>query len=306
VPPSPEFIGIRPVQVTAADLVPFIDWTPFFWTWELEGRYPSILEKDGEPGKRARELFDDAQAMLKKIVDEKWFEPRGVHAFFPAARVGDSVEVYTDESRTEKRNTLHFLRQQMIKKDDTPNRSLADFIAPKTSASADYIGAFAVTAGPQVVEIANRYKADLDDYNAILVQALGDRLAEAFAEYLHKQTRDAWGFGKTENLSPDEMVNEKYQGIRPAAGYPACPDHTEKTTLFQLMDATENTGIELTEGMAMNPPCSVSGLYFSHPESRYFPLGRIDREQVEDYAQRKGWTVEKTEKWLSPNLGYNV
>ncbi len=306
VPPSPEFTGIRSLDVSVADLVPFIDWTPFFWTWELEGKYPAILEKEGELGKRARELFDDAQAMLKKIVDEEWFTPRGVHAFFPAARVGDSVEVYTDESRTEKLNTLHFLRQQMIKKDGTPNRSLADFIAPKESSVADYIGAFAVTAGPQVVEIADRYKVDHDDYNAILVQALGDRIAEAFAEYLHKQTRDDWGFGKDENLTPGEMVNEKYQGIRPAAGYPACPDHTEKTTIFELLNATENTGIELTESMAMTPPSSVSGLYFSHPESRYFPLGRINRDQVADYAARKDWSVERIEKWLAPNLGYNA
>ncbi|MDF7801255.1 methionine synthase [Pontiellaceae bacterium B1224] len=306
IPPTPDALGIQTLELPVKELVPYIDWTPFFWTWELEGKYPSILEKPGEPGKHARELFDDAQAMLKKIVDENWFEPKGVHAFFPAARVGDSVEVYTDESRTEKLNTLHFLRQQMIKKDDTPNRSLADFIAPKEESCADYIGAFAVTAGPQVVEIANKYKAELDDYNAIMVQSLGDRLAEAFAEYMHKQVRDEWGFGKDENLTPDEMVNEKYQGIRPAAGYPACPDHTEKRTIFQLLEATKHTGIQLTEGMAMTPPSSVSGLYFSHPESRYFPLGRINKDQLADYAERKGWSVEEAEKWLSPNLGYNT
>ncbi|HEY5621431.1 MAG TPA: methionine synthase [Pontiella sp.] len=306
VPPSPDFLGIRPVEADVDTLAPFIDWTPFFWTWELDGKYPSILENEGELGRRARELFDDAQNMLKQIIEEKWFAPRGVHAFFPAARVGDSVEVYSDESRTEKINTLHFLRQQMIKKDGTPNRSLADFVAPKESCSADYIGAFAVTAGPQVVKIADRFKADHDDYNAILVQALGDRIAEAFAEYLHKQTRNAWGYGRDETCTIEEMIKEKYRGIRPAAGYPACPDHTEKITLFDLLNATDNTGIELTESMAMTPPSSVSGLYFSHPESRYFPLGRIDRDQVADYAQRKGWTVEKTEKWLAPNLGYNT
>jgi 5-methyltetrahydrofolate--homocysteine methyltransferase len=306
VPPCPDFLGIRNIELSVADLVPFIDWTPFFWTWELDGKYPAILEQEGELGKRASELFDDAQAMLTNIVDEQWFSPRGVQAFFPAARVGDSIEVYTDESRTEKLNTLHFLRQQMVKKDGTPNRSLSDFIAPKDSCVADYIGAFAVTAGPQVVEIAERYKAEHDDYNAILVQALGDRIAEAFAEYLHKQTRDAWGYGKDETCSVEEMIKEKYRGIRPAAGYPACPDHTEKITIFELLDATRNTGIELTESMAMTPPSSVSGLYFSHPESRYFPLGRIDRDQVADYAQRKGWTVEKVEKWLAPNLGYQA
>ncbi|HEY5653005.1 MAG TPA: methionine synthase [Pontiella sp.] len=306
VPASPDFLGVKPVKVSVEELAPYIDWTPFFWTWELEGKYPSILEKPGEPGKHARELFDDAQAMLKTIIDEQWFTPSGVHAFFPAARVGDSVEVYTDESRTTTLNTLHFMRQQMIKKDGTPNRSLADFIAPKDSCIHDYIGAFAVTTGPEVVEISERFKADHDDYNAIMVQALGDRIAEAFAEYLHKQTRDKWGFGQRENLSPEEMIKEKYQGIRPAAGYPACPDHTEKITIFELLNATEHTGIELTESMAMTPPSSVSGLYFSHPESRYFPLGKINRDQVKDYADRKGWSLEKAEKWLAPNLGYNV
>jgi 5-methyltetrahydrofolate--homocysteine methyltransferase len=301
VPPAPEFLGTQTVEVSVEELVPYIDWTPFFWTWELEGKYPAILEKP-----EAQSLFDDAQAMLKQALAENWFEPKGVHAFFPAARVGDSIEVYTDESRTKKLNTLNFLRQQMIKKDDTPNRSLADFVAPKEASCADYIGAFAVTTGPQVVAIADRFKADHDDYNAILVQALGDRLAEAFAEYLHAKARQDWGFGKEENLSPDEMVNEKYQGIRPAAGYPACPDHTEKRTIFELLGATEKTGIELTESMAMTPPSSVSGLYFSHPESRYFPLGRINKDQVADYAARKGWTIQVAEKWLAPNIGYNA
>ncbi|MEN8256052.1 MAG: methionine synthase, partial [Verrucomicrobiota bacterium] len=296
-PPAPEFLGVRTVEVSVEELVPFIDWTPFFWTWELQGRYPGILKIP-----EAQSVYDDAQQMLQRIIDENLIQPRGVHAFFPANRVGDDVEVRLDDTTTH----LHFLRQQMIKKDGTPNRSLADFIAPKDSGITDHIGAFAVTAGPSVVELANRYKADHDDYNAILIQALGDRLAEAFAEYLHKQARDAWGYGKDENLSSEEMIKEKYQGIRPAAGYPACPDHTEKQTIFQLLDATENTGIELTESMAMNPPGSVSGLYFAHTDSRYFPIGRIDREQVEDYAKRKGWTVEKTERWLAPNLGYNT
>uniref|UniRef100_UPI0035617E89 methionine synthase n=1 Tax=Pontiella sp. TaxID=2837462 RepID=UPI0035617E89 len=301
VPPAPEFLGTQTVEVAIEELVPYIDWTPFFWTWELEGKYPAILEKP-----EAQALFDDAQAMLQQAIEERWFEPKGVHAFFPAARVGDDIEIYTDESRTQKLNALHFLRQQMIKKDATPNRSLADFVAPKEASCADYIGAFAVTTGPQVVAIANRFKADHDDYNAILVQALGDRLAEAFAEYLHEKARQDWGFGKTEHLAPNELINEKYQGIRPAAGYPACPDHTEKRTLFQLLGATEKTGIELTESMAMTPPSSVSGLYFSHPDSRYFPLGRIDKDQLADYAARKGWSIEEAEKWLAPNLGYNV
>ena len=305
-PPCPAFLGIREVTVPVDELAKWIDWSPFFWTWELEGKYPDILEKEGEPGRRARELFEDAQTLLRQIIEEKRFAPKGVHAFFPAARVGDSVEVYADESRTEVIDTLHFLRQQMIKKDGTPNRSLADFIAPKQSGCRDYIGAFAVTAGPEVAELAGRYKAELDDYNAIMVQALGDRLAEAFAEYLHKQTRDAWGFGADEQLTIDDMIREQYRGIRPAAGYPACPDHTEKRTLFRLLDATARTGIELTESMAMTPASSVSGLYFSHPESRYFPLGRINRDQVSDYAARKGWSLEAAEKWLAPNLGYDA
>ncbi len=306
VPPSPDFLGVKPVEVTVEDLVPYIDWTPFFWTWEIQGKYPDLLENEGVIGERCRELFEDVQHLLKKAIDEDWFQPRGVHAFFPAARAGDSIEVYTDESRTKKLETLHFLRQQMVKKDGTPNRSLADFIAPKDSSAADYIGAFAVTTGPKVAEIAQRYRQDLDDYNYILVQALGDRLAEAFAEYLHKQSRDAWEYGRDENLTHDEMIKEKYRGIRPAAGYPACPDHTEKKTIFQLLEATANAGIELTESMAMTPASSVSGLYFSHPASRYFPLGRINRDQVADYAERKGWTVEEVEKWLSPSLGYDA
>ena len=300
-PPSPDFLGTQSVEVSVEELLPYIDWTPFFWAWELKGKYPSILETP-----EAQSLFDDAQEMLKTAIAENWFEPRGVHGFYPAARVGDTIEVYTDESRTKKVESLHFLRQQMVKSDDTPNRSLADFVAPKEAAVADYIGAFAVTTGSQVVEIADGFKAENDDYNAILVQALGDRIAEAFAEYLHAKARRDWGFGKGENLSPEEMVNEKYQGIRPAAGYPACPDHKEKETIFRLLEATEQTGIELTESMAMTPPSSVSGLYFSHPDSRYFPLGRIDRDQVKDYAARKGWTVEEVEKWLAPNLGYNA
>jgi 5-methyltetrahydrofolate--homocysteine methyltransferase len=304
-PPSPEFLGVRSVEASVAELAPYIDWTPFFWTWEMSGKYPDIIQNEGVIGERARELFDDAQAMLKQIIDEDWFRPKGVHAFFPAARVGDSIEVYVDEARTDTLDTLHFLRQQMVKKDDTPNRSLADFVAPKESSAADYIGAFACTAGPQVAEIAQRYREDHDDYNCILVQALGDRLAEAFAEYLHEQTRKAWGYGEHEHLTIAEMIKEKYRGIRPAAGYPACPDHTEKQTIFRLLDATGNAGIELTESMAMVPASAVSGLYFSHPESRYFPLGRINRDQVADYAVRKGWTDETVEKWLSPNLGYD-
>jgi 5-methyltetrahydrofolate--homocysteine methyltransferase len=307
VPPRPEFLGVRVFDnLPVEEIVPFIDWMPYFWTWELKGRFPDILQNEGVIGERAREVYNDAQAMLKRIIDERLFQLRGVHGFFPANRVGDDIEVYTDESRTERLNSLHFLRQQMIKKDGTPNRSLADFVAPKETGTADYIGAFAVTSGPRVAELARKYKEDHDDYNCILVQALGDRLAEAFAEYLHKKTRDAWGYGREEILTPEEMIREKYRGIRPAAGYPACPDHTEKTTIFELLDATQNTGIELTESMAMTPAGAVSGLYFSHPDSRYFPLGRINRDQIAEYAQRKGQSVAETEKWLAPTLGYNA
>ncbi len=304
-PPVPDFIGVKAIEVNVEELIPYINWTPFFYSWRLTGKFPAILEQDGELGIRAQELYDDAQAMLKKISEEKWFTPKGVRAFFPAVRVGDAIEVYSDESCADQISSLEFLRQQMVKNDGTPNRSLADFIAPKGSEKKDYIGAFAVTMGPQTVEFADKFKADQDDYNAILVQTLGDRLAEAFAEYLHKIVRDEWGFGKAEDLSDEDLINEKYQGIRPAAGYPACPDHTEKRTLFELLKATEHTGIELTESMVMNPPSSVSGLYFSHPESRYFPIGRINREQVEDYRLRKGWDLETAEKWLAPILGYN-
>ena len=296
-PPVPEFTGIRTLEPPVEELLPYIDWTPYFRTWELSGKFPDILENP-----EARSVYDDAQALLQRIVDEKLFRPRGTYGFFPACRVGDDVEIRLEAGH----DTFHFLRQQMVKKDGTPNRCLADFIAPKESGLKDYIGAFAVTTGPAVVEMAERFKADHDDYNAILVQAVGDRLAEAFAEYIHKLARNAWGFGQEENLTAAEMIKEKYRGIRPAPGYPACPDHTEKTTLFQRLDATARTGIELTESMAMNPPSSVSGLIFSHPEARYFPLGRIDRDQVEDYARRKGWSIEEAKKWLDPVLGYDA
>jgi 5-methyltetrahydrofolate--homocysteine methyltransferase len=306
-PPKPAFTGVKAVNnVTAADLVPYIDWLPFFWTWELQGKYPDILENEGEIGERAREVFNDAQALLNKVITEDLFNFSGVYGFFPANRVGDDIEVYTDETRTEVKTTFHFLRQQMFKKDATPNRCLADFVAPKETGVADFIGGFAVTSGHNVGEIAAKYRKDHDDYNCIMIQSLGDRLAEAFAEYLHKVARDDWGYGKGEVLTQEQLIKEKYHGIRPAPGYPACPDHTEKRVLFDLLEVEKHSEIELTESMAMNPPSAVSGHYFSHPESRYFPLGRIDRAQVEDYAARKGWPVEEVEKWLSPNLGYDA
>jgi 5-methyltetrahydrofolate--homocysteine methyltransferase len=302
-PPNPAFTGIRNHTATLEELVDYIDWMPYFWTWDIHGPYPDMLEQEGELGDRAREVLHDAKQLLERIVNDKLFTPSAVHGFFPAHRNGDDITVYDPNQNPTA--TFHFLRQQMEKNDKTPNRSLADFCAPIDSGLTDYIGAFAVTAGPEVNDIAATYRADHDDYNCILVQALGDRLAEAYAELLHEKTRQDWGYGQHENLTVADMIKEKYQGIRPAPGYPACPDHTEKQTLFNLLNATEHTGISLTESMAMTPASSVSGLYFSHPQSRYFPLGRIDRQQAADYATRKGWSLETVEKWLAPNLGYD-
>ncbi|MEY2529486.1 MAG: 5-methyltetrahydrofolate--homocysteine methyltransferase, partial [Verrucomicrobiota bacterium] len=286
--------------ISLDDLIPFIDWSPFFHTWELRGRYPAIFD-DPVVGKQARELFDDAQALLTRIRDEKLLAARGVFAFWPAKAIGDDVEVYTDETRAKPLATFHFLRQQMKKPAGQFNHSLADYIAPD---AIDYLGGFAVTAGIGADELAAKFAADHDDYNAILTKALADRLAEAFAEYLHREARIAWGFGREENLSQDELLREKYRGIRPAAGYPASPDHTEKRTLFDLLKAEEQTSIVLTESFAMHPGASVSGLYFSHPDSKYFGVGKIGDDQVRDYAVRKSETPEFVAKWLAPNLDY--
>jgi 5-methyltetrahydrofolate--homocysteine methyltransferase len=282
-------------------LVPFIDWSPFFHTWELRGRYPAIFD-DPTVGKQARELFDDAQKLLHRICSEKLLTARGVCAFWPAKASGDDVVIYTDETRTERLATFHFLRQQMKKPPGQFNHCLADFIAPESSQLPDYLGGFAVTAGIGADELAKIFAADHDDYNAILTKALADRLAEAFAEFLHREARAAWGFGRAEKLSQEELLREKYRGIRPAAGYPASPDHTEKSTLFRLLDAEKATGIALTESFAMHPGASVSGLYFSHPDSKYFGVGKIGGDQVRDYAVRKNVTVDYVEKWLAPNL----
>jgi 5-methyltetrahydrofolate--homocysteine methyltransferase len=264
----------------------------------LRGRYPAIFD-DPVVGQQARELFDDAQKLLDRIRTENLLAARGVFAFWPAKAIGDDVEVYRDEARTESMATFHFLRQQMKKPADQFNHCLADYIAPD---SADYLGGFAVTAGIGADELAARFAADHDDYNAILTKALADRLAEAFAEFLHREARIAWGFGQEEKLSTDELIREKYRGIRPAAGYPASPDHTEKRTLFDLLDAEQNTGIKLTESFAMHPGASVSGHYFSHPDSKYFGVGKIADDQVEDYALRKNVPVDYVRKWLGPNL----
>lgn len=299
---EPEFLGARVIEPEISELVPFIDWSPFFHTWELRGRYPKIFE-DEFVGVEAKKLFDEAQQLLTRIVDEKVFTARGIYGFWPANSVGDDIEIYADETRDEVLTVFHSLRQQSDKK-GKPNFALADFVAPKSSGRKDYLGGFVVTAGHGADEFAKAFEEDHDDYQSIMAKALADRLAEAFAEFLHKRVRDEWGFGKSENLTTDEIIREKYRGIRPAGGYPACPDHTEKPLLFDLLDATAKTGVELTTSMAMHPGASVSGVYYSHSEARYFAVGKINKDQVEDYAKRKGMTVEEVERWLSPNLAY--
>ncbi|MEY2408170.1 MAG: 5-methyltetrahydrofolate--homocysteine methyltransferase [Verrucomicrobiota bacterium] len=299
-----------PVDVTLEELVPFIDWSPFFHTWELRGRYPAILQHE-KYGEEARKLFADAQELLGKMIAGKRIEPRGVYGFFPANRVGDDVEIYTDATRTRVLRTFHFLRQQIEKSDGTPNWCLADFIAPSARDSAgavnlpDHLGAFAVTSGHGLDELVKEFKANHDDYNAIMAEALADRLAEAFAEFLHKRAREDWGYGRLEKLTTDQLIDEAYRGIRPAAGYPACPDHTEKGTLWQVLDVEKNAGIRLTESFAMWPGSSVSGLYFAHPDSRYFAVGKLGRDQVIEYHVRKGLPLAEVERWLGPWLNYN-
>ncbi|MFZ5897058.1 MAG: methionine synthase [Myxococcota bacterium] len=302
--PQPAFTGVKVLSdFSLATLREFIDWTPFFHTWELKGVYPRIFEHE-KYGEQARQLFAEANALLDKIIAQKLLTARGVYGFFPANAVGDDVELYTDASRTQVLSKFHFLRQQVQNDKGDPARCLADFIAPRETGLADHIGGFAVTSGIGLKELCEDFRKKHDDYNAIMAEALADRLAEAFAECLHKRVRDEWGYGRSERLSNAELIQEKYRGIRPAAGYPACPDHTEKGTLFRLLDAERNTGIRLTESFAMWPGSSVSGLYFAHPESRYFSLGKIDRDQVVDYHVRKNMTVAEVERWLSPNLNY--
>jgi 5-methyltetrahydrofolate--homocysteine methyltransferase len=295
--PKPDFTGSRTITPALSELAKFIDWSPFFHTWELRGVYPKILQHE-KHGEEARKLFADAQQLLEKIISGKMLQPRGIYGFFQANRVGDDVELQTNGVKT----AFHFLRQQMVKDDSTPNWCLADFVAPE--GASDFIGAFAVTTGHGLDEIVNKFKADHDDYNAIMAEALADRLAEAFAEWLHWHARVEWGYGKLENLTPEDLLEEKYRGIRPAAGYPACPDHTEKQTLWKLLDVEKNTGIKLTESFAMWPGSSVSGLYFGHPDSKYFAVGKLGRDQVEDYASRKGQPLPETERWLGPYLNY--
>jgi 5-methyltetrahydrofolate--homocysteine methyltransferase len=304
----PAWTGVRVVaDVPLAALREYIDWTPFFHTWELRGVYPQILEHE-KYGEQARILYAEAQVLLDEIIAKSLIQARGVYGFFPANAVGDDVELYTDASRTTVLDTFRFLRQQGEKKDKTePHRSLADFVAPKSAdvpRLPDHLGAFAVSTGFGLRELCDSFRAKNDDYNAIMAEALADRLAEAFAEYLHKRARTEWGYGQAESLSYQDLLAEKYRGIRPAAGYPACPDHTEKATLWKQLDVERNTGMKITESFAMWPGASVSGLYFAHPASRYFTLGKIDRDQVVDYAVRKSMTRQEVERWLGPNLGY--
>ncbi len=321
-PPRPDFLGLRvlstapldaapapaPSFPTArfdlAELTPFIDWTPFFHAWELRGVFPKILDHP-KYGEQARTLYEDACRLLEELVSQRRLTARGVYGFFPAQAAGDDVELYADESRSRVVARLHFLRQQMDKGDDSPHWCLADFVAPGPGATVpDYLGAFAVTSGHGLRELVEGFKAEHDDYRAILAEALADRLAEAFAEYLHKRAREDWGFGREEALSPADLIEERYRGIRPAAGYPACPDHTEKRIVWRLLEVERLAGIHLTENCAMWPGSSVSGLYFSHPEARYFAVGKIGRDQVEDYARRKGIPIAEAERWLGPNLAY--
>ncbi|OIR16911.1 methionine synthase [mine drainage metagenome] len=305
-PPKPRLLGVQKLENYPLDiLVDFIDWTPFFQAWELAGRYPKILQ-DEVVGEEARKLFADAQAMLKKIVSEKWFTANAVFGLFPANTVNsDDIEIYTDDSRKKVAMTWHNLRQQTKKPDDIPNYCLADYIAPKESKVKDYIGAFAVTTGIGIDARVAEFEKQNDDYNAIMLKSLADRLAEAFAEHLHLRVRrEFWGYAADEQLGNEDIIAEKYRGIRPAPGYPACPEHSEKGPLFELLQAPQNAGITVTESFAMLPTAAVSGFYFSHPQAQYFATGKIDKDQVADYAKRKGWTVEEAEKWLAPVLSY--
>jgi 5-methyltetrahydrofolate--homocysteine methyltransferase len=303
--PVPSFTGVRVLNdFPLAKLREFIDWSPFFHTWGLKGIYPRILEHP-EHGAQARQVFSEGNALLDAIIEKKLITARGVYGLFPASAIGDDIELYTDGKREKIRERFHFLRQQSNREGTEPCRSLADFIAPKEVSLHDHIGAFAVTSGIGLKELCDRFRAENDDYNAIMAEALADRLAEAFAESLHKRVRCEWGYGCAEGLSNADLIQEKYRGIRPAAGYPACPDHTEKGALWRLLDVQANTGMLITESFAMWPGSSVSGLYFAHPESRYFSLGKIDRDQVTDYSKRKGMSVGEVERWLGQNLNYD-
>ena len=299
---APSFTGVRTIDdVDLAELARYIDWTPFFFAWGLRGQYPAILD-DPEMGEAARPLWDDAQQMLARIIDERWFAPKAVVGIWPAHRDGDDIVLASDGHRDFDRR-LHGLRQQLRRRDGKPNLSLADFVAPGDAGVTDHVGAFVVTTGPEENAIAARYEAEHDDYSSIMVKALADRFAEAMAEYVHaKVRRDWWAYAPDEPFEPRELIGEPYRGIRPAPGYPAQPDHSEKTTIFELIDAERRIGVTLTESYAMMPGSSVSGLYFAHPDAAYFAVGKIRRDQLEDYAARKGWPIEQAEQLLGPNL----
>jgi 5-methyltetrahydrofolate--homocysteine methyltransferase len=304
-PPAPKTLGVQVLRdYPLEEIQNYIDWTPFFHAWELRGSYPRILS-DAAQGAEARKLYDDARTMLKRVIGEKWLRAHAAFGLFAANSVDDDdVEVYADADRRKVATTVHFLRQQLVKPDAKPNLCLADFVAPR--GIADYLGMFALTAGDGIDVHVERFERAHDDYNAILLKALADRLAEALAEMLHRKVRtEFWGYAPGERLSNDELIDEKYQGIRPAPGYPACPEHTEKGPLFDLLGAPRNCGLTLTESFAMVPTAAVSGYYFSHPEARYFNVGRINRDQARDYARRKGMSPEEAERWLAPNLGYS-
>jgi 5-methyltetrahydrofolate--homocysteine methyltransferase len=301
--PEPAFHGRRIIEdVSLEEISRYIDWTFFFSAWELKGKFPKILEHE-RYGEAARELYEQGQSLLNRIISERLLTPRGVYGFWPANRDGDDIVIWEDEARSREQLRFHMLRQQAVKPTEQPYFCLSDFVAPLGAGFADHIGAFAVTTGIGADELARQFERDHDDYNAIMVKALADRLAEAFAELVHERARREWGYEPEEGFSNEELIAEKYHGIRPAFGYPACPDHTEKATLWKLLGADE-VGISLTEHFAMYPSASVSGIYLGHPKSRYFAVGPIDREQVEDYAGRKGISVAEAERWLQPNLGY--
>src|SRR3712207_5370158 len=306
-PPKPQTLGVRTFEdYPLEEIRPYIDWTPFFHSWQLKASYPRILD-DPEKGEEARKLLADAEALLDRIMEEKWLTARAVFGLFPAnALPNDSLEVYGDDSREEVLTTLNLLRQQKEKPPGRPNHSLTDFVAPKETGLEDHVGLFAVTAGLGADEAARRFEEENDVYNAIMVKALADRLAEAFAELMHRRVRrEFWGYAADESLDTDAIIREDYTGIRPAPGYPACPEHTEKRTLWELLEVEKNAGITLTESCAMSPGAAVSGYYFSHPESTYFGVAEIGRDQVSEYAERKGMTMEEAERWLAPNLGYD-
>jgi 5-methyltetrahydrofolate--homocysteine methyltransferase len=305
VPPAPKHIGLTSLKNYPLEkLVPLIDWAPFFQTWDLAGKYPDIL-KDPVVGEAARNVLAEGKAMLDRIVKGRWLTASAVYGLWPANSVGDDIEIYADEKRERVLMTWHNLRQQAEKPSGNPNQCLSDFVAPKDSGVRDYLGAFAVTAGIGIDERVKEFESKQDDYSAIMVKAIADRLAEAFAEHLHHRVRtEFWGFATQEKLTNDELIGEKYQGIRPAPGYPACPDHTEKGALFELLAPDRNAGMTLTESYAMLPTASVSGFYFSHPQSRYFAVGKIERDQVADYAHRKGMDLAQAQRWLAPILNY--